>query len=168
MIHLKEPLLTAVTLLAFMLQASSQRVTIDEIITIADRKEDAVISELLKQKGFEYNQSAGAAERNETDVSWVFRPFADKRELVSCFLIKVTDTLGNSKIILNLYNFYDYKDFVSDILHSQFRFNGVISRGKRNPFEGDKMEYKTYLHFRKKGMSFFTRESVSRIQYFMK
>jgi hypothetical protein len=45
-------------------------------------------------------------------------------------------------------------------LQSQFRFNGVIARGRRNPSEGDKMEYKGYLHFRKKSMSFFSRENI--------
>jgi hypothetical protein len=156
----KKPLLAIFIITAFMINGYGQMVTTEEILKADNTKSDALITKFLAGKGFEYNQSAGAAEAKERDASWVFRPFTDKRELVSCFVIKVTDTSGHSKIIVLLYNLQHYKDFVNNILESNFRFNGIISRGRRNPSKGDRMEYKSYLHFRKKGMSFFARESI--------
>jgi len=146
--------------LIFISLVKGQTLMPKEILQISNLKTETEITNLLKEKGFDYNGYSGISRINEKEDSWCFRSFSDKREIINSFVAKVTDDSHHSKIILTLYNFYHYRDFVNNLLESKFIFKGIKTIESINYTQNNKMEHRTYLNFTKSNLSFLTRECI--------
>ena len=156
-------LLTIAISLFFTYIAQGQTITPNEIRQINNLKNQTEISNLLKEKGFEFSQSRGIKEIgdiNSIEDSWIFRPLINRKEIITSILSKTTDYTHNSKITLTLYNFYHYRDFINNLLSSNFEFKGLKTIPWINYSKNGKTEYTNYSYFIRSNLLFLTRENI--------
>ncbi|MEO8173104.1 MAG: hypothetical protein ABI581_08470 [Sediminibacterium sp.] len=112
--------------------AISQNLTPQELIQI-NRNPDSVISNTLTDKGFKKDKTTGYYVRAKETISscWYFQPFPSSGEKLSSFLIKTVDSNQKAKTVFLLYNPFNYKEFVQNLVKSKYRFTGIQIVGSK-------------------------------------
>ncbi len=141
------PIYLATLAMIFHSLISAQNLTPETIIQINNLNSEADVSLLLKDKGFEFNNTKGNSQTQEISQTWLFWSHTKRSEVVNSFLPKVTDSTRKSKTVFTLYNAYHYRDFVKNLKESNYKFAGLTVTND-----------KAYLCFKKKDKVFLLKE----------